>query len=114
MINGGTGAGFCLNDIYISLVLFSLSFMLFLCDQSLTLSTAVCSRLTFELEILSDIVMSSIYKHKRDPSMTYGILKSLNHKKKLYKELMKLNKNSTEFNKHKQKFNVYKNVLYEN
>ena len=61
MINGGTGAGFCLNEIYISFVLFSLSFMLFLSDQSLTLSTAVCSRLTFEQEIFSDIGMSSIY-----------------------------------------------------
>ena len=30
--------------------------------------------------------------------MTYGILKSVNHKNKLYMELMKLNRNSTEFN----------------
>ena len=43
--------------------------------------------------------------------MTYGILKSVNHKNKLYKELMKLNRNSTEFNNNKQEFNVYKNVL---
>ena len=43
--------------------------------------------------------------------MTYGILKSVNHKNKLYKELMKLNRNSTEFNNNKQESNVYKNAL---
>ena len=46
-----------------------------------------------------------------DPWMTYGILKSVNHKKKLYKELMKLNRNSTEFINNKQEFNAYQNVL---
>ena len=61
MINGGTSARFCLNEINISLVLLSLNFMLFLLDQSLTLSTAVCKTLTFEQEILSDIVRSLIY-----------------------------------------------------
>ena len=35
----------------------------------------------------------------------------MNHKNKLYKELIKLNRNSTEFNNNKQEFNVYKNVL---
>ena len=61
MINDGVGSGFCLNEINISFVLFSLSFILFLSDQALTLSTAFYNRLTFEQEMLSDVVTWSIY-----------------------------------------------------
>ena len=50
-------------------------------------------------------------RHKRDPWMSYGILKLVNHKNKLYKELMKFDRDSTRFNNKKQEFNVSKNVL---
>ena len=50
-------------------------------------------------------------RHKRDPWMSYGILKLVNHKNKLYKELMKSDRDSTRFNNKKQEFNVSKNVL---
>ena len=49
-------------------------------------------------------------KHKRDPWITFGILRSVN-KKKLYK-CLKLNKSdSTIFGERKQWFNQYKNTL---
>ena len=61
--------------------------------------------------ILNTAIIESIKNHihekvlkfnkkrdKRYPSMSYGILKSVNHKNKLYKELMKLNKDSTQLN----------------
>ena len=44
--------------------------------------------------------------------MTYGILKSVNHKNKLYKNRMKINKDLPLFDNKKQKFNVYKNTLH--
>ena len=44
--------------------------------------------------------------------MTYGILKSVNHKNKLYKELMKLNRNSTEFNNNNRSL-MYIKMFYE-
>ena len=50
-------------------------------------------------------------RHKRDPWMSYGILKLVNHKNKLYKELIKFDRDSTRFNNKKQEFNVSKNVL---
>ena len=50
-------------------------------------------------------------RHKRDPWMSYGILKSVNHKNKLYKELKKFDRDSTQFINKKQEFNVNKYVL---
>ena len=43
--------------------------------------------------------------------MTYGILESVNHKSKLYKNLMKINKDLPLFDNKKQEFNVYNNTL---
>ena len=43
--------------------------------------------------------------------MTYFIIKSVNHKNKLYKNLMKINKDLPIFDNKKQEFNLYKNTL---
>ena len=45
--------------------------------------------------------------------MTYGILKWVNHKNKLYKELMKLNRNSTKYNTLSKSL-MYIKMFYEN
>ena len=43
--------------------------------------------------------------------MTYFIIKSVNHKNKLYKKLMKINKDLPLLDNKKQEFNLYKNTL---
>ena len=43
--------------------------------------------------------------------MKYGILKSVNQKNKLYKNVMKINKDLPLFDNKKQDFNLYKNKL---
>ena len=51
-------------------------------------------------------------KHKRNPWITFGILRSVN-KKKLYKCLKQTKSDSTIFEERKQRFNRYKNTLRE-
>ena len=50
-------------------------------------------------------------KHKRDPWITFGILRSVNKIKKLYKCLKLTKSDSTIFEERKQRFNQYKNTL---
>ena len=73
------------------------------------LEAAITESMNAHLE--KKIVKFNRKKHKKDPWMTYGILKSVNHKNKLYKNLMKINKDLPLFDNKKQEFNVYKNTL---
>ena len=73
------------------------------------LEAAITESMNAHLE--KKIVKFNRKKHKKDPWMTYGILKSVNHKNKLSKNLMKINKNLPLFGNKKQEFNVYKNTL---
>ena len=50
------------------------------------------------------IVKFNRKKHKKDPWMTYSILKSVNHKNKLYKNLMKINKDLPLFDNKNKNF----------
>ena len=50
-------------------------------------------------------------KHKKDPWITFAILKSVNKKNWLYKKLKKTNINSENYEIRKQEFNMYKNTL---
>ena len=51
-------------------------------------------------------------KHKRDPWITFAILRSVNKKKKKLYKCMKLTKSdSIIFEERKQRFNQYKNTL---
>ena len=70
------------------------------------LEAAITESMNERLE--KKIVKFNRNKHKKDPWMTYGILKSVNHKNKLYKTLMKINKDLPLFDNKKQEFNVYK------
>ena len=73
------------------------------------LDAAITESMNAHLE--KKIVKFNRKKHKKDPWMTYGILKSVNHKNKLYKNFMKINKDLPLFDNKKQEFNVYKNHL---
>ena len=73
------------------------------------LETAIIESMSNHLK--EKVVKFNKKRHKRDPWMSYGILKSVNHKNKLYKKLMKFDRDSTQFNNKKQEFIVYKNVL---
>ena len=68
------------------------------------LEAAITESMNAHLE--KKIVKFNRKKHKKDPWMIYGILKSINHENKLYKNLMKINKDSPLFN------NKNKNVRY--
>ena len=50
-------------------------------------------------------------KHKINPWLTAGILKSINSKDKLYKTLMQIFKNSINYPDLLSKFKVYKNII---
>ena len=54
------------------------------------LEAAITESMNVHLE--KKIVKFNRKKHKKDLWMTYSILKSVNHKNKLYKNLMKINK----------------------
>ena len=69
------------------------------------LEAAIVESMNAHLE--KKIVKFNRKKHKKDPWMTYGILKSVNHKTKLYKNLMQINKDLPLFDNKKQEFNVY-------
>ena len=73
------------------------------------LEAAITESMNAHLE--KKIVKFNRKKHIKDPWMTYGILKSVNHKNKLYKNLMKINKDLPLFDNIKQEYNVYKNTL---
>ena len=73
------------------------------------LEAAITESMNAHLE--EKIVKFNRKKHKKDPWVTYGILKSVNHKNKLYKNLMKINKDLPLFDNKKQESNVYKNTL---
>ena len=73
------------------------------------LGAAITESMNAHLE--KKIVKFNRKKHKKDPWMTYGILKSVNHKNKLYKNFMTINKDLPFFHIKKQEFNVYKNTL---
>ena len=57
------------------------------------------------------IVKFNKKKHKRDPWITYGILKSVNQKNLLFKRMKKTNVESPLYDDRKQQFNSYKNLL---
>ena len=58
------------------------------------------------------IVKFNKKKHKRDPWITYGILKSVNQKNLLYKRIKTTNVDSPLYEERKQQFNSYKNILH--
>ena len=60
------------------------------------LETAIIESMSNHLN--EKLVKFNKNRHEREPWMSYGILKSVNHKNKLYKELMKFNRDSTQFN----------------
>ena len=57
------------------------------------------------------IVKFNKKKHKRDPWITYGILKSVNQKNLLFKRMKKTNVESPLYDDRKQQFNSYKILL---
>ena len=57
------------------------------------------------------IVKFNKKKHKRDPWITYVILKSVNQKNLLFKRMKKTNVESPLYDDRKQQFNSYKNIL---
>ena len=73
------------------------------------LETAISDSMNAHLE--KKIVKFNRRKHKKDPWITYGILNSVNHKNRLYKRLMKINRDTPLFITKKQEFKAYKNSL---
>ena len=73
------------------------------------LETAISDSMNAHLE--KKIVKFNRRKHKQDPWITYAILNSVNHKNRLYKRLMKINRDTPLFMTKKQEFNAYKNSL---
>ena len=59
------------------------------------LETAITDSMNAHLE--KKIVKFNRRKHKKDPLITYGILNSVNHKNRLYKRLMKINRDTPLF-----------------
>ena len=57
------------------------------------------------------VVKCNKKKHKKDPWITFAILKYVNKKKWLYKKLKKTHVNSENYEIRKQEFNMYKNTL---
>ena len=57
------------------------------------------------------IVKFNKKKHKRDPWITYGILKTVNQKNLLFKRMKKTNVELPLYDDRKQQFNSYKNLL---
>ena len=50
-------------------------------------------------------------KHKGDPWITFGILKSVNRKNLLYKKMKKTKTDYMNYETRKQEYNAYKNTL---
>ena len=61
--------------------------------------------------LVKKIVKLNKKKYKRDPWITFAILKSVNKKNRLYKKLKKNNINSENYEIRKYDFNAYKNTL---
>ena len=73
------------------------------------IETAISDSMNAHLE--KKIVKFNRRKHKKDPWIIYGILNSVNHKNRLYKRLMKINRDTPLFMTKKQNSNAYKNSL---
>ena len=61
--------------------------------------------------MVKKVVKFNKKKHKRDPWITFAILKSVNKKNRLYKKLKKNNINSENYEIRKHDFNAYRNTL---
>ena len=76
------------------------------------MQTTICYNLKlYNSNLGIKIVKFNKKKHKRDPWITYGILKSVNQKNILFKRIKKTNVESPLYNDRKRQFSSYKIIL---